>query len=147
MEYTIRWRSTGFNVTWLWQGPGEFCVFELHTCVHLRLFAFHLRCICNHLRFLSMCLWHHQCMLVHMNAREIYAPDYFQCFFDSWEFSPLFQIDCSVQFSIWDIINNNLPTYDAPSEGPMICLHHNAIRKSMEARTRVKLCERMHQWR
>ncbi len=37
-------------------GPGEFCVFELHTCVHLHLFAFHLHFICNHLRFLSMCL-------------------------------------------------------------------------------------------
>ncbi len=24
------------------RGPGEFCVFELHACVHLRLFAFHL---------------------------------------------------------------------------------------------------------
>ncbi len=37
-------------------GPGEFCVFELHACVHLHLFAFHLRFICNHLHFLSMCL-------------------------------------------------------------------------------------------
>ncbi len=33
-------------------GPGEFCVFELHACVHLRLFVFHLRFICDHLRFL-----------------------------------------------------------------------------------------------
>ncbi len=81
------------------------------TCIYLCF-------ICNHLCFLSMCLWHHQCVLVHMNAREIYAPDYFRCFLDPWDFSPLFWIDFSVQFSIWDIMNNNLPTYDVATTPP-----------------------------